>query len=1130
MSKSIVVPLTAILTLVGIAFAQTFQAEVTGVVRDSSGAVLAGIPIIAANLANGTTYPGKTDARGAYRLTPLPPGNYKLTCSIAGFKTFEQSPVTLQVNQQLEFDIRLEPGDIKQEITVNATPAPLETATATLGQVVTTESIENLPLNVRDTFALIALTPGVVFGPNFGNAGTSADIGRNFFKSDMNIGGGRSGTQQFLIDGAPDTNGTGQGAINPPVDSVQEFKVMVNSYDAQFGRTSGGTMVMVTKSGANQLHGVLYDYERHSVMDANNFFSNRADLPLTSFQRHQFGANAGGPIRKNKLFFFGDYEGLRQGYPVTSVDTVPTPLQRQGNFSQTYTAAGSLIQIYDPNTLVTLASGTRQRTAFPGNIIPASRLNPVSVASLPYFPLPSRSGVGLNDQNNYTLAADSTTNTDKYDVRTDLNITENTHMFVRVSRQMDDRIVPGNLPLPEGGWRATTDHYTQGVADLTRVGTPNLVIDGQFSATRGLAIQNGLSAGFNLASLGFPAYYVKAAAAQFPTYNIVDTVGTENIAVGNDATVQSQPRNMFVSRGSVSWLRGSHSLKFGGEWWIIDFNEGQWNDPTGLLDFGRSFTQGPNPNQATANGGYGFASFLLGVINGGDIQQAQNISTRALAGAAYIQDDWRVSSRLTLNLGLRYDLMTGNREKYNRIAYFDPTAASPLAGPAGLPNLKGELAWVGQGNSVDQQATDPSNFGPRLGFAYRITNKFVMRGGAGIFYVPRQTQANGDGAVEAFRTTSIVSSLGNDGVTPATYLTNPFPTGILPSLNDRNPLANVGATLTAPFFGFKTGYAQTWSFGLQRELPWGLLVSANYWGNKSVHLVTGPWNVNQLPDQFLSLGSHLNDQVPNPFYGLITTGSLTGATFSRQQSLLPFPQYSGSNGVQEVYISAGNSSYEAFSLSAERRFSSTLTMLVSFTGSKAIDDFGNPLDVYNRQWLRAVSSYDTPRQFLMTWVYHLPVGRGRQLGAHWNRVTNGVLGGWALSGIGRVTRGQPVAIGAPDLNNGTSAKLSNPTIAEWFNTSVFKNAAAFSYGDVGPRLPDVRSDGSKNVDAVLSKSFETTIKDRSIRTEVRAEAFNVFNHPQFGAPNGSVSSQLFGQVTSQTNNPREIQLGAKIRW
>ncbi len=432
---------------------QSFEAQVTGVVKDQSGAVVPGAQLTALNLATHTSYAATTNNQGIYRFPTLPPAEYKISCTVTGFKRFEQSAVTLQVAQIFELNINLEPGQMSEQVTITAAAPPLETQTATLGQVVTTRSIQNLPLNIRDPLALVALTPGVVLGPNFGNGGGN-DVGRNFFKSDFNVGGGRSGSQEILMDGAPDTTpDVNRGVINPPVDSVQEFKVQAQSYDAQFGRTSGGVVNVITKSGTNEYHGVAYDFERHSVLDANNWFNNASNRQNPSFQRHQFGGNIGGPILKSKWFAFGDYEGLRQAYPLTTLTTVPTALQRQGDFSQTFTTNGALIKIYDPATVTVLPNGTRQRNQFPGNMIPTSSFSPVAQAALQYIPLPNRPGDSATGQSNYIYSADSILNSNKYDLRTDANFSENTRMFVRFSRQQDYRQVPGTLPLPAGGGR-----------------------------------------------------------------------------------------------------------------------------------------------------------------------------------------------------------------------------------------------------------------------------------------------------------------------------------------------------------------------------------------------------------------------------------------------------------------------------------------------------------------------------------------------------------------------------------------------------------------------------------------------------------------------------------------------------
>ncbi len=1105
---------------------QAFEAQITGTVKDQSGAVVPRAQLTATNLNTRIPYTAVSNEAGIYRFPTLPPAEYQVTCALPGFKRFEQSSVTLQVAQVLELNIELQPGEISEQVTVTAAPPALETETATLGQVVTTRSIVGLPLNIRDPLALVALTPGVILGSNFGNGGGN-DVGRNFFKSDFNVGGGRSGSQEILLDGAPDTTpDVNRGVVNPPVDSVQEFKVQAQSYDAQFGRTSGGVVNVITKSGGNEYHGVAYDFERHSVLDANNWFNNANGRPLPSFQRHQFGGNAGGPILKSKWFAFGDYEGLRQGYPQTSLSTVPTALQRSGDFSQTVTGSGALIRIYDPSSLVTLPNGTRQRAAFVNNRIDTTRFSPVAVGALRYIPLPNLPGDPVTGQNNYIYSADSVLNSDKYDLRTDANLDANTRMFVRFSRQKDVRQVPGNLPLPAGGGRNTTDTYTQSVVDGTRVFTPSLVGNLQFSFTRALAAQFGASNGFDLASLNFPASYVSAVAPQFPVFSIGDVVGTSN---GGDAFTQYQPRNVWALLGSAGWQRGKHNFKFGVDWRQLNFNEGQNSTASGAFAFGRQFTQGPNPVQTSSTSGYGFASFLLGTASSGSVNQINPISTQGRYYALYVQDDWKATSKLTLNLGLRWDAGIGNSEKYNRLAYFDPNAPNPLAQSTGLTNVTGLLRWIGEENPGNQQETDWLNFGPRFGFAYSLDSKTVLRGGYGIFFLPKNVQGNGNGAVEAVRTTNMVASL-DQGVTAYNTIDNPFPIsqgGILPPLNDRDPLANTGQSIAAPTYGFRTGYSQTWSFGVQRQIAWGLVVDAHYWGSKSNHLPVS-WNINQLPNQYLALGQDLTSQVNNPFAGFIGTGALAASRASRQQLLLPFPQYTA---VTRVFVPAANSSYQAGTFQIEKRLSSNLTFLALYTRAKAIDDVRTPYDVYNRRLEKALSGFDAPNQFRFSGVWTIPFGRGRVFGSQINPVLNFFLGGWSLNGIVTLQSGFPIGLSSRAINNnGQSARLGNPTIAKWFDTSVFRVAPQYTFGNVGPLLPDVRNDRTKNVDTVLIKQFSLNVKEHAIRTQFRAEFYNLFNRPQFGNPNGSITSQQFGQVTTQANSPRDLQFALKVNF
>ncbi|WP_031499640.1 TonB-dependent receptor [Bryobacter aggregatus] len=589
------------------------------------------------------------------------------------------------------------------------------------------------------------------------------------------------------------------------------------------------------------------------------------------------------------------------------------------------------------------------------------------------------------------------------------------------------------------------------------------------------------------------------------------------ISNGSDSFIQYQPRNSYTTRAGTAYTHGSHTIKAGVDWRILNFNEGQNTQPSGTFNFARTFTQGPNPNQSSQTGGFGFADLLLGTPNSGSIRQLMPISTGGRYYAFYFQDDWRVTSKLTLNIGVRYDIGTGNSEKYNRLAYFDPNTISPLAGPAGLPNLRGVLQWIGGSNPSYTQATPKLNFAPRFGLAYKIGPNGVLRAGYGMFYIPRNIQGNGQGAVAAFRDTPMNTTI-DGGLTPVDKISNPFPNGILPALNNRDPLTNVGASIQAATHDFKTGYTQLFSIGYQHQLPGQILVQANYWGNKGTSLLTSSWNLNQLPNQYLALGTQLNDQVTNPFFGLIASGGLSGRTISRRQSLLPYPQYFGDSGVQQVLVPAGNTSYHAGTLQADKRLTGGFTLMASYTWSKAIDDISTPIDFYNRKLNKALSGFDTPHMFVGSWVYQLPFGKGRRFGNSMHRVSNAILGGWDWSGIARIQSGQPISVSTPSLNLGRSAKLDNPSIAKWFDTSAFTNAQAFTFGNMGPRVPDVRND------------FIIGIFGREITTQFRAECYNVTNTVQFAAPNGSVTSQSFGVVTAQRNTPRQFQAGLKIRF
>lgn len=1095
------------------ALGQANQSALVGIVHDPTGAVMPGAKITVRNKGTSAVVEGMSDASGHYRISSLLPGSYVVEFTHQGFQTETQNDVVLNVAQVLEIDPALKTGDVTEVVQVDTTPTPLDTSTATISDVVPARSIEGLPLNVRDPFALVGLTPGVQFGGNFGSGGAT-DVGRGFYRDDFNVGGGRSGFQEILLDGAPNTTGDRNlNIIDPPVDSLQEFRVQAASYDAQYGRTSGAVVNVVTKSGTNSFHGVAYDFERHNNIEAKPYFTRPGTKPA-SFARHQFGGDLGGFLWRDRAFFFVDYEGLRQGYPIIQNSIVPTALQRAGDFSQTLSSTGAQITIYDPNTLV-----GNTRRAFPGNRI--SRIDPVAAAVIALYPLPNVTGISAY---NYTFSGKSITNTDKYDIRVDAELTAKTRMFVRYSRQQDTRLGVGSLPLPIGGGRSVQDHFTQAVVDLNRVFTQTLVADVQFSFGRALGAQLGRSNGFDLSSIKLPSNFTSVAAPQFPVFNIGDITGTSN---GSDAIVSVQPRNVYATLGTVYYQAGRHALKFGGDFRNLYFNEGQNSQPAGVFNFNRGYTQGPTATQSSSTSGFGLASFLLGDAASGTIIRNNRLSTQGRYAAVFAQDDWRVNDRLTLNLGLRYDVGIGDREKYNKLAWFDPDAPSPVAVQAGLAGLKGAIRWVGQGNDLNQQSTDWSNLGPRFGFAYKLIEKLVLRGGYGIFYYPRLIAGTGGGAIEAVQSTTM-NATTNNGITPADTLSNPYPAGVLAPLNDRSLLANLGQALQIPTHdSFKNGYSQLYSLGIQEDLGHGFVLDVHYWGNKGTHILN-TYNVNQLPDQYLSLGTALNQQVPNPFYGIVTTGLLSQKTISRQQSLVPFPQY---QGISNVYAPKAAASYNAFTVQVDKRISSGFTLLANYTWSKAMDNVRTPLDTYNPYVEWSYSPFHIPHQAKISFVYALPYGHDRLFGKDHPSIVTAILGDWDLSSIVNLQSGLPVSISRPAVQvSGVNPKLNHPTLAAWFNTAAFTPAPAFTFGNVGPYLRDVRTQPIHNLDAVLSKNFTIIPGDHKVTGTLRAEVFNITNTPQFGFPNNNVTSNSFGTVSSVLNSARELQFAFKLRF
>ncbi len=1141
--------LLLLLLLVQALPAQTITASLEGLVRDATGAVVPNAQVRIVNTATNVALATSSDQDGRFLAPALPAGPYELTITAAGFKTAQRRGLVLEVNQAARLEIALEVGAVSETMNVTAEAPVLESSSSAVGQVIDNRNIVNLPLNQRNPFALVFLAPGVI-----------GNVGFQFNAINFSANGGRPGSNDILLDGIPSSPPAVQGisvfTIFPSVDAVEEFRVQTNNYSAEFGRSGGAIVNLIYKSGGNQLRGSAFEFLRNSTLDANSFYNNRSGLPLTSFKRNQFGATVGGPVRiprlyngRNRTFFFADYEGLRQGSSTSILNTVPSAAQRTGDFSELRTAAGAPVVIYDPATTVRSGAGY-VRSPFAANRIPAGRIDPVARNAIKYYPAPNLAGAPNSGTNNYAASGSGVTNIDQWDVKVDENLSDRHRFFVRFSRRnlqnpppnlfpSDVRAAQGGLFQPQIGTGAAVDH--------TATLRPTFLLNLRYGFGRTLLAFRPYSLGFDPTTLGFPTYIRENAdQIMFPGFNPANYLG-----IGNGAA--DYRRNSFETHSwtvSATKITGAHLFKFGYELRVFRVNNTEAGNASGVFNFDRNLTQGPDPNRASATAGDSVAGFLLGLGNGQLTRGWKGVSTLSRYNAWYFADDWKVSRALTLNLGLRYDLQIPRTERFNRMNYFDTQAASPLAGPAGLPDLKGGLVFVGvNGRSRAQFPTDYRNIAPRFGFALQAARRTVVRGAFGIFFAPSPTQAAGSVGNFGFRSdTPFVGSA--DGLTPFHYLSNPFPEGLVTLPGSSQGLSSqVGSAVQAPLNNTVTPYTENWNFGLQRELGGSVLVEASYVGSHGVKLTDGSegdYTLNQLRPEALALGQQtLQQPVKNPFYGVITSGALSTPTVPYYYLLRPYPQFTG---VGLLFPTGGHSTYHAFQLRTEKRFSRGTSFLLSYTSAKQIDDYSfiaqvgrnaPHQNIYDRKSDRAVSANDISQRMVLSAVYELPFGRNRRIGGGWSRGVDAVLGGWQLNGIATLQTGFALALttqntsnsGSQTLrpnSNGKSAKLDgsiHSRLDRFFDTSVFSQPAPYTFGNTGRTLPDVRGPGNRNLDFSLFKNFR--IGERA-GVQFRAEAFNLTNTVQFGLPNQGLNSPQFGVISNQANAPRQLQFGLKL--
>ena len=884
---------------------QNVYGTMAGTVTDTSGAAVANASVTLTNLANAEKRNMETDSSGNYTFVNILPGRYKLEAEKTGFKKFVREPIEVQIESGLRVDIALQVGAQTETVEVTGEVPLLQPETNSLGQVVEQRSVTELPLNGRNPLALVELVPGVVpqGQPSAGNSSTSNPVGANpFALGDFQVGGGMAGQSAILIDGAP-TNGAYLNVVTviPSQDVIEEFKVQTNNLGPEYGRFAGGVINLSTKSGGNTFHGSGFEFLRNKVLNANDFFANENGIQRPPFTQNQFGANVGGPVFKDKLFFFSAYDGFRLRKGSVFQTWVPTAAERNGDFSQTGSSnLTSALNIYDPNTSANCSGATAKstcRTQFVStdvtgspnfnaacqaaaclNMIPTARLDPTALALLSYFPMPNAN----NANGNFATAFSSGGDVDQYNERIDYNLSAKQRIFGRYTHNHI-------LSLPDAPFsQICTDRCTETTtAHQVSLGdtyafSPKTILDMHIGYTRYVYLRTPLSQGIDLSKFGpnWKALTPEMTYTHIPQVCVSDNAGDNHwgggwCAQGTGSGIGAWDDTLSINP-TVSHIMGKHNLKAGFEFRMLRNNYYQSNNPAGLLQFNAKMTAAnpvfsSNPNAGT-NGstGNGFASFLLGYGDSGSFVEPARTADQNLYKAFYVGDTYQLTRKITLNLGLRVDLQGDWTERFNRIVAFNPTEASPLltidpalgttVNPATgktFANLKGGYDLVDSSRHSSRMAfPDWNHVEPRLGISYQFDKNTVIRTGYGIFYLPvdvRWNDAPHNLFINSFSTPW--QTAGTDGVTPLNPLSNPEPLGIIPPFGRSQALIDVqGNGNEAALPNNPAPYVQQWNFDIQRQFPHELLVDIAYAGSKGTHLPMHDQNLNQMPDQFLPTG------------------------------------------------------------------------------------------------------------------------------------------------------------------------------------------------------------------------------------------------------------------------------------
>ncbi|MFN0169794.1 MAG: carboxypeptidase regulatory-like domain-containing protein [Bryobacteraceae bacterium] len=1107
--------------------------SVDGDVRDVTGGLLTGTQVTLTNTGTNLKKSNTTNEQGVYYFNLVLPGKYRLEVERAGFRRFSRT-VTVESGRKLTVNITMTVGDVQDRVEVVADAPMLETSTASTSTTVNRRFIAELPMSGRNVMQLSILTAGVVQMTNpLDNYGLDNRSAVAYFSSN----GASYRMNNFLMDGVPNQH-YDTISYMPPADQVQEFNIQTNSFDAEYGHGGGAYVNVTTRSGTNQLHGSLYEYLRNDALNATNFFNKWSRLSRPSLRYNQFGGAAGGRVIKDKLFWFFNYEGVRNQTPNTVITTVPTDLQRQGDFSRTLDASARQIAVFDPFSTRPNPSQTGRflRTQFPGNVIPASTINPAArniIAA--YVPTPNLPGNINSGTNNYVKTLTNQIPMNNFTVRVDYSLGSRHRIFGRESRTNTPNLSPNVIDV--GTALTVLTQHSVGIGDTIML-TPATTLVLSAGLTRYDLVSTKQEV--DLIKLGFAANWVQSLQQR----KLAQTTNPDMVTVGASGGSRFDKGNQYSFLANMSHFRGRQNMKWGFQTQIRQNNSLGSNAPSGAFAFTRAFTQGPDPNTTGSAVGDGIASYLIGTPASGNTTIFPTNSAQTPYYGFYFQDDIRVSSRMTVNMGLRYDLKRPATERFNNMSRWDFAATNPIDAAARaaysknpIPELPldqfkvvGGLTFATPGGRRAAR-TDTNDWGPRIGLTFRLTEKTVLRTGFGLFY---DYWSVGDFGQDGFSSsTPMVASL--DGVTPLNLLNNPFPDGLVRPPGSAQGLTTLLGTSMQVFPDRdRNPYNERWQFGIQRELMKDLSLEVNYVGETAQSLYLGNRSsgsngemtrqLKVLPAQYLSLGSRLQATVPNPFAGLIPSSVALGRPTISVQNLLSTWSQMGDLTVRRS--TGGRTYYHALQTTATKRFSHGFQFLGTYTFSRQIEkvQFLNDSDP---EPSKAIGFLWAPHRITLSGVYELPFGAGKpflkQAG-----VVDKLVGGWQLSAIQTFQSGSALLL--PDvLYTGVDPRLppNERSVTKWFNTAAFTVLPSFTLRNVSTRLARLRGDAIVNYDLSLSKSVKLTER---LRLQLRGEAFNAFNRLQYGAPNLTPSSGSYGRITNQANAPRSIQLGARLEF